>query len=418
MKKRFVIWAGLLFAIYATLMGFYLLSWADFGVPDALKGTGADPATFMSERELELSAAYSRYQVFVSFVAMPYEWIIYIGVLVFGASALFRNTSEKVSRFTSIQVPIYVLFLSILTWVLTFPIDFAHRWFSVEYGISNQTFSGWMRDQMISFWLSTLITALLITALYLLIRKFPKRWWLFAWMGLIPFLIFMMYIQPVVIDPLYNDFYELQDKELETKILALADEADIPAERVYEVNMSEKTNAMNAYVNGIGDNLRIVLWDTTLNGLEDREVLFIMAHEIGHYVMNHLYWNLFGAIASSLVLLYLGYRLIHVVLRKWGDAWGVRGIDDIASLPALLLVVSLLSFVSTPAELAISRNAEKAADTYAIEMLEDKEAAVGSFQKLAVNGLSDVNPPALVKFFQYGHPTLMERIKMLENYEK
>lgn len=99
----------------------------------------------------------------------------------------------------------------------------------------------------------------------------------------------MMYIQPVVIDPLYNEFYPLKDKELEAKILSLADQADIPSEHVFEVNMSEKTNALNAYVTGIGENSRIVLWDTTLNSLTDEEILFIMAHEMGHYVEKHIY---------------------------------------------------------------------------------------------------------------------------------
>ncbi|WP_249712589.1 M48 family metalloprotease, partial [Bacillus cereus] len=110
---------------------------------------------------------------------------------------------------------------------------------------------------------------------------------LYAWLLTIPFTIFVMIIQPVVIDPLYNDFYPLKNKELETKILSIAEQANIPAEHVYEVNMAQKTNSLNAYVTGIGSNSRIVLWDTTLNRLTDNEILVIMAHEMGHYEEKH-----------------------------------------------------------------------------------------------------------------------------------
>nr|WP_219914478.1 M48 family metallopeptidase [Thalassobacillus sp. CUG 92003] len=399
-------------------MGLYLFWWADFGVPSDYQGSGADPATFMTDRQLELSQEYSRYKQFLSFVGLPLEWMIYLGVLFFGVSKLFSNFSERVSRFSAVKIPVFVLLLSALTWFLTFPIHYINRWLSVKYGISTQSFSGWMRDDLISFWINVGLTAVLMTVLYLLMKRATKRWWLYAWLLFVPYMAFMMYIQPVFIDPLYNDFSPLSDPDLENKILTMAEQADIPAERVYEVNMSEETNAMNAYVNGIGSNLRIVLWDTTLNRLGENEILFIMAHEIGHYVMHHLYFMLAGSIALGLVGLYLVYRLLHLSVRKWGTQWGVTDVSDIASLPALLLIFSLLSFAASPVELAVSRGAEKDADQYALEMTSDYDAAVGSFQQLTVNGLSDVNPPALVKWLNYGHPTMMERISMIEDYQQ
>ena len=128
----------------------------------------------------------------------------------------------------------------------------------------------------------------------------------------------LTFIQPVVIDPLYNDFSALKNKELETKILAIADKADIPAKHVYEVNMSEKTNALNAYVTGIGPNARIVMWDTTLKQLKDKEILFIMAHEMGHYVMKHIYWGVASYMLLSFIGMYLISRIINMCIRKWG----------------------------------------------------------------------------------------------------
>ncbi|WP_347552246.1 M48 family metallopeptidase [Pseudalkalibacillus hwajinpoensis] len=417
MKKR-ITWIILSFFVYALFMGLYLFYWADFGVPEAYQGTAADPATFMTERQLELSEEYSRYRSFLSFIAIPYEWLIYLGILGFGLSRLFKQFSEGVSRKRFIIIPLYMILLTAFTWILTFPLHYWARSLSVRYGINTQSFSGWMKDEMISFWIDVALTSLIIGVLYALMKRFKKKWWLAAWGLMIPYLAFMMYIQPVLIDPLYNDFTSLSDKALEEQILSMAETADIPADRVFEVNMSEKTNAMNAYVSGIGSNLRIVLWDTTTNKLDDDEVLFIMAHEMGHYVMNHLYGNLFGALVSSLIGLYLAYRLLGGMVRKWGDSWGVSSASDLASLPALFLLFSMMSFIASPLELAISRNAEMKADQYAIEMTGDVDAAVGSFQTLTVNSLNEVNPPFLVKYLKYGHPTMMERLVMLNEYEK
>ncbi|WP_173918263.1 M48 family metallopeptidase [Halobacillus sp. Marseille-Q1614] len=418
MKKRFMIGLFILFPIYILLVYLYLFHWTTPGVPEAYQGSAADPATFMTGEEIALSQEYSRYRNLLFFIGLPLELLIYLGILVFGWSPVFKQFGEKISRFSFINIPIYVLVLSTVVYLISFPLDYIGYRLSSAYGISTQTFSSWMRDELISFWIGFIVMAVLVTVLYLLIRKAAKRWWLYAWGLLIPFFAFMMYIQPVVIDPLYNDFSELQDAELETKILALAEEANVPADRVYEVNMSEKTNSMNAYVNGIGDNLRIVLWDTTLNRLDDTETLFIMAHEIGHYVMNHLYMNLTGVIFASFIGLYLTYRLLLKVVRKWGNDFGVKSVSEVSSLPVLLVLLSAISIAATPVELMISRQAEKAADEYAIEMTGDREAAIGSFQQLTINGLSDVNPPLLVKWFRYGHPTMMERIHMLEEYEE
>lgn len=417
MKKR-ITWLILGFSIYALILGLYLFNWADFGVPEAYKGTAADPATFMTDRQLELSEEYSRYRSFLSFIAIPYEWLIYLGVLWFGLSKLFKQFGEGISKKRIVVVPLYIILLTAFTWLLTFPLHYWARSLSVKYGINTQSFSGWMKDEMISFWIDILLTSLIIGVLYALMNRFKKKWWLIAWGLMVPYLAFMMYIQPVVIDPLYNDFTSLTDKELEEEILSMADKAHIPADRVFEVNMSEKTNAMNAYVSGIGDNLRIVLWDTTLNKLDDDEVLFIMAHEMGHYVMDHLYGNLVGALATSFIGLYLAYRLLGKMIRKWGDSWGIHSESDLASLPALLLLFSIMSFIASPVELAVSRHAEMEADEYAIEMTSDVDAAIGSFQTLTVNSLNEVNPPFIVKYFKYGHPTMMERLIMLNDYEE
>jgi Zn-dependent protease with chaperone function len=398
-------------------MWYYLFHGANSALPIDLKGSAADPAMFMTDRELELSTDFSRIKDFLYFISVPLEWLIYLFVLGFGLSRWFRKASSGLTKFSIVHTAIYVLLLSFASWLLTFPLKYYSFTVSKSYHISVQTFHSWMRDGLVDFWISWLLTTVMVVVMYWLIRKNEKRWWIYAWLLSIPFTLFMYFIQPVVIDPLYNDFYPLQDEALKEKILKIADKADIPAENVYEVNMSKKTNALNAYVNGIGSNLRIVLWDTTLNKLTDNQVLFVMAHEMGHYVMNHLYWNLI----SSVVLSFLGLWLGNILYRKWvdkyGKSWGIKGVGDLAALPVLLLIFSLLSFAVSPVENAVSRKAERDADLYAIEMTKNPEAAVGAFQELATVSLSEVNPPKIVKWFLYGHPTMLERLHFLDSFE-
>ncbi|WNB91385.1 M48 family metallopeptidase [Bacillus sp. NEB1478] len=415
MRKSILFLAG--FAIYGVLMWYYLFHGANSVLPIDLKGSAADPAMFMTDRELELSTDFSRIKDFLYFISVPLEWLIYLFVLGFGLSRWFRKASSGLTKFSIVHTGIYVLLLSFASWVLTFPLKYYSFTVSKSYHISVQTFHSWMRDSLVDFWISWLLTTVMVAVMYWLIRKNEKRWWLYAWMLSIPFTIFMYFIQPVVIDPLYNDFYPLKDQVLKEKILNIADKADIPAENVYEVNMSQKTNALNAYVNGIGSNLRIVLWDTTLNKLTDNQVLFVMAHEMGHYVMNHLYWNLISSVVLSFLGLWIGNMLYRKWIEKYGKSWGIKGVGDLAALPVLLLIFSLLTFAVSPVENAVSRKAERDADLYAIEMTKNPKAAVGAFQELATVSLSEVNPPKIVKWFLYGHPTMLERLHFLDSFE-
>ncbi|GGE49811.1 metalloprotease [Pullulanibacillus camelliae] len=414
--RKVALWFLGIYAVYIVFILFYFFIWVHPGVPAAYKGTVADPQTFMTPHQLQLSQDYSRIQDLISFLSMPLDWGIYLFVLIFGFSRWLRNRSEDMTRFRLLHTIVYFLTLSVVTWLIAFPVNFAAHEVSIHYGISIQSFSSWMRDNLVSFWLNWLISFATILVIYFFIRRYPKRWWLPVWLVAIPFMLFMTYIQPVWIDPLYNDFYPLKDGHLKTEILNLAHQADIPAHNVYEVNMSEKTNGLNAYVNGIGSHLRIVLWDTTLQHLKDREVLFVMAHEMGHYVKHHLLWSVAGSIVSTLVGLYIASKLFTWSLRKWGPALGIRKKDDLASIPILLMIISVLTFVATPIDNAVSRHAEHSADQYAIQLTQDKKAGIESFQKLSVSGLSDVNPPGLVKFFEYNHPTMLERISFIENY--
>ena len=416
--KKVLNWSVLLYVIYAICISWYLYYGANTEIPNMYKGTAADPQVFMDERQIKLSYEYSRMKQILFFLVTPFEWLVLFSIIVLGIHTHFRKWSESVTRFRFLQQSIFVFWLSLLTTVVMLPINWVSYQISKNYGISTLTFSSWMKDNMIDFWINYFLMTIVAVAIYSFIRKSKKKWWFYAWILSIPFSFFLMFIQPVIIAPLYNDFYPLKDKELEEKILNMASKADIPADHVFEVNMSEKTNALNAYVTGIGENSRIVLWDTTLKALNEQEILFVMAHEMAHYVKHHIYIGIAGYLILSLFGLFITAKLLKLIIYRWGEKLKINYIQDIASLPLLLLIFSMLSFAVSPFSNAFSRHLEHTADEYAIEMTQDTDAAVRTFQKLTVAGLNEVNPPLIVKWFRYGHPTMLERIYFLEEYNK
>ncbi|WP_153124816.1 M48 family metallopeptidase [Peribacillus tepidiphilus] len=418
MARKLVFYSVLVYLFIAGLLYMYIFKWADTSIPASYKGSSADPRTFMNGRELLLSEEYSEIRNYLFFLSTPYEWLFYLIILVAGFSVRFEKSSSVFKKIGILNNAIYLFWLSIVSYLVVFPFNYAGYYLSKKYNISTQSFSSWMKDEVIDFWVNFGLMIIIVSVLYWLMKKSAKRWWLYAWMLSVPFTLFLMFVQPVLIDPLYNDFYPLKNKVLEEKILELAEEAKIPADHVYEVNMAEKTNSMNAYVTGIGSNSRIVLWDTTLNKLSEDEILFIMAHEMAHYVEKHIYIGIAGYLLLTLVGLWLTSKLMNVMIRKWGGVLNISSISRIQSLPLFLLIISVLLFASSPITNAVSRHQERRADAYAIEMTKDKKAAVSTFQELSKAGLSQVNPPLLVKIFRYSHPTMLERISTLEQYDE
>lgn len=412
-------WIALIsYMVFGICMYVYLFYLVDTSVPEHLRGSIVDPHTFLSTKELQLTEQYSTIRNLLFFLSTPYEWLLYYFLLIFGLSAMMERSSTSITRVYPLQIAIYLLLFSVVSFIAFFPFRYLSYKISSYYNLSTQYFSSWMKDRFIDFWVEYITMFIIVAVLYFLMKKFVKRWWLIAWLLFIPFTLFVMFIQPVVIDPLYNDFYPLKDKQLEAEILSLAEQSNIPADHVYEVNMSDKTNSINAYVTGIGKNSRIVLWDTMLERLSQREIVFIMGHEMGHYVEKHIYVGIVGYLITAFFGLWLASYLFTRWMKKRGQAFRIQSHLNISSLPALLLIASIGMFAISPISNAVSRYQEKRADQYAIQITEDIDAGISTFQELTKAGLSQVNPPTLVKVFRYGHPTLLERMLMLMEEDK
>lgn len=408
--RRYWIW----FAVYGAGMAVYLFLTRGNGVPEAYRGTAADPASFMSAGELRISEIYPALRNGLFFLLAPWEWGLYL-ILLFSGWGRRLFTRLEATRLPSLlRLYVYLLAVQAIAYAGCLPLRFIGYRLARTYGISTQGTGGWLRDKLVEFGVEAIPLTLGLAAVLWLIRR-GGRWWLKLWLLSIPFILFITVIQPIFIDPLYNRYTRLSDPALETRILTMADEAGVPADRVYEVNMSAKTNAYNAYVTGIGPTLRIVLWDT-LYRLDENEILPIVAHEIGHYAMHHLEWSTAGAIGAALVMLVLGQALYRWMFRRWGEAWGIRSLGDPAAAAALLLLLSVLSFASLPFSNLVSRQAERAADEYGLQLADTPEGIVSMNQKLTKATYDDVYSPLLVRLFGDTHPSAMERIHRADEY--
>ena len=233
---------------------------------------------------------------------------------------------------------------------------------------------------------------------------------------MVPFICLMALLQPVVIDPLFNQFQPLGDKALEAKILALASRAGIEGSRVYRVDKSVDTTAVNAYVTGFMGTKRIVIWDTALRALDEDELLFIMGHEMGHFVLHHVA----RGIAFSSLLVLLSLLALHLlasrVLRRWQARFGFNALSDVAAAPLGILILQLLVFAGLPIPMAFSRGQEHEADRFGLELTGDNHAAAMSFVKLQYSNLSIPRPGLLHRIWFGSHPCLADRIEFCNSY--
>jgi STE24 endopeptidase len=375
--------------------------------------TGAVPVPRPSEKAVR----YHRGNTWLWAAGIAWGLIVPAFALFTGLSARVRDVAKRIGRNWFFTVALYGVLLTLLAWLAGLPLAWYGGFVREHaYGLSNQTFGKWFGDEVKGLVLSMVAAALLLWIPYLLLRRAPRRWWLWTGLGAIPLLMFFIFISPLWIDPLFNRFGRMQDERLEASILGLAQRAGIEGARVFEVEKSVDTEAVNAYVTGFGGSKRIVLWDTILRKLEERELLFVTGHEMGHYVLRHVLMNLVLASALILLSLYAVHRLSGGFIARWKDRFGFDRLDDVASLPLLALIIGLVSFVITPVPLAFSRWAEHEADRFGLELTRDNRAAATAFAKLQGENLAVPYHSTLYKLWHDSHPPIGERIDFINGY--
>ncbi len=335
-----------------------------------------------------------------------------------GFAAAMQRLAERVTDRTNLKVMIYVALFTVVTFVGSFPLS-VYGGFMREkrYGFANQTFAAWLGDQGKELAVGLVLQALFFVVLYLFIRRLGRGWWVAGTALGILFLIFVVAIAPVFIAPLFNTFEPLEDARLREEILAMAHAQGIPAEEVYQVDASRQSEHNNAYMTGLLGTQRIVLYDTILKRFAPREIRFVMGHEMGHYVLHHI-WN-FIAFASLLIA--AGFFLVdraspRVIERR--PALGIRSLADPASLPLMLLVLNLFLFLCHPTIATFARTQEAAADRFGLEVTGDAAAAASTFIKFGRYDLSEYTVDPWIEAALYSHPSPARRIRAAQEYAR
>jgi STE24 endopeptidase len=309
--------------------------------------------------------------------------------------------------------------------VLGIPIDAAEHWIARQFGLSVESWLSWFADWTKSALLVVVLATFLVWLLYVALRRSPRRWWLYFWVATVPITILLVFIQPVLVDPLFHQFEPLaqRDAPLATALEQMVHRAGetIPESRMYWMTASSKTNELNAYVTGIGRSKRIVVWDTTIAALDTPETVFVVGHEMGHYVLDHIPKGIAAGELFLLLLFYLGYRALEWLLVRRGTQWGIRGASDWASLPAFLLLLTILSFAANPIVNAFSRHIEHQADQYGLEVThgltaDSAQVAAESFEVLGRIDLEDPSPNPVDVLLFYSHPPIGDRIRFALTY--
>jgi STE24 endopeptidase len=370
----------------------------------------------------DLSRIHFRYTL-ISFV---YSLLVLWLVLRWKLGATYRTWAEKASAGRFLQALIFSPLLILTIDILELPTGIYENWISRQYGLSVQGWGSWIRDWAKGEIIAIIIGSLLIWGLYTAMHGSPRRWWLYSWLVSLPIAVFLIFLQPLIVDPIFHKFEPLAKKDaaLTVSLVKMVQRAgqNILPERMFWMGAGEKTTALNAYVTGVGSSKRIVVWDTTIAKMTTPQITFVAGHEMGHYVLQHIPKGLGLTAVLLFVFFYIGFRTIVWVLAHWGGYWGVRGVDDFASLPTLLLLLSVLAFIASPVINGVSRHFEHQADIYGLEVThgltpDSGQVAAQAFQVMGDVDLADPNPNPAHVFLFYSHPPVPDRIQFSLTYD-
>lgn len=378
---------------------------------DLAPADATDPSLGASftDRQIERHGAYRR-AGYAGFAAGLLLELIVLVLLARGPliEVLSRSASWPGGWWTRTLVA--ALFVVVVAWAAALPLSYV-RGFVVQHAwaLSTQSAPAWFLDSLRSVLVTTVMAVAAAVTFFGLVRWQPRWWWLWGWAGFTLLTALLFFLYPVVVAPLFNRFTPLQDASLEGDIRELAAEAGIPVDRVLVADASRRSSIENAYVAGLGATKRVVLYDTLLAAGDEAETRFVVAHELGHRIENHVTKNLALSSAGLLV----GFALLARLGGKrglWGSA-GADGIGDQAALPLLLIFATVVGLVLLPLQNLVSRHFERRADAIALELTGDPDTAIRAQRRLAFSNLADLDPPDPVVWLLYTHPPVKDRIE-------
>lgn len=332
-------------------------------------------------------------------------------MLAAGWSAAWRDFVARRIRWRWIQVAVYAAIFTLVTTVLSFPLTVYQYYFREhQYHMATQDFGAWFAEQRTGLFVQIIISAILLPVLYAVFRRAPRTWWLWGSAVILLFQAIGTIIAPVFIEPLFNTFKPLEEPAIREQILAMARANQIPVNDVYQFDASRQTRRVSANVSGAFGVARINLNDNLIKRCSLPEIRQVMAHEMGHYVLNHIYKLLLELGCMTVVLVFFVRVGFDAVLRRWGSRWRVEGIADPAGLPVLVMLLSVLFLIATPVFNSIIHETEAEADAFGINTSREPDGFAQSAIKLGEYRKMDPGP--IEEFLFFDHPSGRARIRM------
>ena len=337
-------------------------------------------------------------------LGLAVSWLLLRG----GLSARVRDACARLGRFAFARDALFGAFFSIASWVLTLPLT-VYQGFVREhqYDMATQTLGPWFVDQLTMLGAQTVAFALALAVLYAVIRRARERWWIWGTVAAMGLMVFAVMIGPVWIDPLINTYKPVSDPVVKTAVLAMAHADEVPVDNVYEYDASRQTTRVSANVSGILGTASVRLNDNLLH-TSLPEIRAVMGHELGHFVMNHIYKGLTEMSLLVLAGFVFSKWAMDAMLRRHGAAWGLQGVGDVASFPLFIAVFSVWMLVTTPISNTLVRTQEIEADRFGLNLSREPHGEAEVDLKLTEYRKPDPGP--VEEFVFFDHPSTRNRI--------
>ncbi len=366
---------------------------------------------------LKKTQAYETEKTRFGFISSLFGNIVTI-IFIFGGLLNIYN-----SWVVSLQVPfivsglLFFLILSYANTVISIPFSL-YSTFRIEnkYGFNTMTPKLWLKDFFKSIILSTIITGILVSVGLWIVQSSPGAWWIWIWGFFLVFSLFMMYISPYVIEPLFNKFNPLEERVLVEQIKHMLHKVSITVSRVFRMDASKRSRHTNAYFSGIGRVKRIILYDTLLEIMNHDEILAVLAHEAGHWKRRHILKMIIATEFLSFFLLYGVSRIFQTDFLT--DLFYVQNGTFFAKIVIFGFLGGIVTLLFIPFSSSISRRFEREADRFAFSLSGNNKSMISALIKLSKDNLSNLHPHPLYAVFYYSHPPMVQRIEHIRNLKR
>lgn len=408
-------------AVLIILVGLFLLNICQGLVLAQEKGEVVAQSQIQDEQQkverLEQAIKYQNAKNIHFFADQAYSIIFLILFLFLGLSAFLRRQIEKITKRRFWLIFLYGLIFIILAFVIGLPSSYYGFHLEQEFQLSNQNFGQWFGEQLKGLLVLFIIGIIAIEGIYLALKKAPRTWWIYVSVVFVFFTVLLVNLAPILIMPLFNVYTPLPQGEIRDKLVALSERANVKVEEIYQMDMSKQTKKANAMFTGLGNTKRIVLGDNLIKEYTPDEIEVVIAHEMGHNILKHI-WKLiiFMSFISA-----VGFLVIHLtmgrIIERFRKSLKIKNMADIASLPLFMLIFTIYSLITLPVMPAYSRYLERQADKFALDLTQRPEAFISAMNKLGYQNLSNPNPHPVIEFLLYDHPAISKRIKFAETYK-